>query len=94
LNENWPFSDPENLAVITIKQIVQGGEPILHVVHDEDDEGWQFLGASDASEEDAMVVGLRKMVRLDPSVRELADLPLGWRAWRSSRGEPWQRGQV
>jgi hypothetical protein len=38
-----------------------------------------------------MVVGLGSIVELDPSVCELADLPLGWRAWRSSKTEPWRR---
>jgi hypothetical protein len=28
---------------------------------------------------------------MDPSVLELADLPLGWQAWRSHLGAPWQR---
>lgn len=91
---NWPFADSENLAVITLKQIVHEGEPILHVVRDRDDGGWQFLGLGTVSEEDAAVVALRTVVRLDPSVRELADLPPGWHAWRRSPEEPWRRAQI
>ncbi len=41
--DKWPFADPENVAVITLKRILQGGSPILRVFHDEDDGGWQFL---------------------------------------------------
>ena len=92
--ETWPFKDPENLAVITLKQIVHNGQPILHVVHDSADGGWQFLGWSDASEEDALLVALHRIVRLDPSVRELADLPLGWHAWRKSPEEMWRRSKL
>jgi hypothetical protein len=29
----------------------------------------------------------------DKSIGELADLPLGWRAWRSSPDAPWQRAR-
>ena len=90
----WPFKDPENLAVIALKQIVHDGQPILHVVHDSDDGGWQFLSWRDADTEDAIVVALRTIVRLDESVGELADLPLGWHAWRRSLQLPWQRSKV
>jgi hypothetical protein len=92
--ENWPFTEPENLAVITLKQIVHQGWPILHVVHDKDDGGWQFLGYDAPSEEDAAVVALRTIVRLDQSVSELADLPPDWHAWRRAPGEPWQRARI
>jgi hypothetical protein len=67
------------------------GAPILHVTHDEHDHGWQFLGMEDAQENDACVVGLQEIVSRDPSVLELADLPPGWHAWRSSSASPWQR---
>src|SRR5947209_12602760 len=40
--ENWPFAEPEDLAVFTLKRIVRGESPILMVSHDEDDGGWQF----------------------------------------------------
>jgi hypothetical protein len=52
---------------------------------------WQFLcGLADRSE-DARVVGLHSILQLDSSVAELANLPLGWRAWRAARGESWSR---
>jgi hypothetical protein len=91
VNDDWLFADPENLAVITVRTILHGGDPILHVVHDADDGGWQFLGWDDAREEDAVVVSLRTAARIDASVKELADLPPGWHAWRQSRSEPWRR---
>ena len=36
-------------------------------------------------EKDAAVVSLHNIVQLDPTVADLADLPLGWHAWRDSR---------
>ena len=91
--ENWQFEEPENVAVITLRQIVDGGEPILHVTHDSDDGSWQFLGWENAREEDVKIVALRTIVRLDSTVQELADLPLGWHAWRRTANQPWQRGK-
>ena len=87
----WPFDQPPNCAVITLRSIVFGGGAILHVTHDEDDDGWQFLGAGDAEESDAMVVGLGQIVKLDASVLQVADMPPGWHAWRQSAASPWQR---
>jgi hypothetical protein len=40
----WPFDQPRNCAVFTTRQVLEGAEPILHVTHDSDDHGWQFLG--------------------------------------------------
>jgi hypothetical protein len=92
-NADWPFDQPPDCAVITLRSIVFGGGPILHVTHDEDDHGWQFLGAGDADEKDAAVVGLKEIVQLDPSVLEVADMPPGWHAWRASKSSPWERAR-
>jgi hypothetical protein len=89
--DNWPFADLDNLAVITLKRVIQGNSPVLLVTHDADDGGWQFLDGAEAAVEDAALVSLREMVQLDPSLFELADLPVGWSARRSSPGDPWER---
>jgi hypothetical protein len=89
MNDEWPFADPRNVATITVRQIVQDGNPILRVSHDDDDGMWQFLEWGTPDEEDAMVVSLEEMTRIDPSILELAELPLGWRAIRRSPSDPW-----
>lgn len=91
MSDEWPFADPRNLAVITVRQIGRDGEPILRVTHDSDDGGWQFLEWGTPNESDAMIVSLEYVTRIDPSIRELADLPLGCRAIRRSAFEPWHR---
>ena len=88
---DWPFEDPPNMAVITVRQITERSAPILFVSHDADDGGWQFLSGASALEDDARVVAMRTIWMLDPSVAELFDLPLGWHAWRKSPQTPWQR---
>ena len=87
---DWPFADPPNVAVITTRQIVPGGGPILYVYHNAEDGAWQFHGAAAPSEADATVVGLDEVMALDASVGELAHLPLGWQAERTAVGEPWR----
>ena len=89
--EDWPFDDPENVATMTVRQITHGGQPILLVSHDADDGMWQFLTGGPVEMADAMIVGLREVFEIDPSIAEVADLPLGWQAARSSAGAPWQR---
>lgn len=73
-----------------MRQVLDGAEPILLAVHDDDHE-WQFIGTTDASVGDGRVVCLREIVNLDPTVLEVANLPPGWRAEREAVGEPWRR---
>jgi hypothetical protein len=80
--DDWPFDQPQNCAVITLRQITQEAAPILHVSHNSDDHGWQFLGWEEARVEDGVVVCFAHILDMDPSIRELADLPPGWHAWR------------
>ncbi len=90
-SHHWPFADPPNAASITVRQIIQGGEPILLIVHDNDDGGWQFLTGGSFDTADAMLVSLQSIIRHDPSIADLVDLPLGWAASRAAVGQPWQR---
>ncbi len=92
MDDSWPFDQPPNGVAITLRSIVFNGAPILHVTHDADDHGWQFLGAEDADPADAAVVCMKEIVAHDPSVCEVSDIPPGWHAWRQSKSSPWSRG--
>jgi len=88
----WLFDQPRNCAAISLRQIAEGGAPVLLVTHDKDDHGWQFLdGSKSPSTSDAVVVCMSEVVESDPSLFELADLPPGWRAWRQSVNDEWVR---
>jgi hypothetical protein len=92
---DWPFDDPPNVATISLRDIMEMKCPILFVSHDEDDGMWQFLDGRDAPQEkDAVVLCLEEVLSLDPTIRELADLPLGWRAWRDDIRQKWQREPI
>jgi hypothetical protein len=86
----WPFEDAENVAAFTTRQVVRGREPILAVFHEAEDGAWQFISAAGASMADLMIVSLREVFDIDPSIGELADLPPGWQASRRAASEPWQ----
>ncbi len=87
----WPFDDPENVVTMTVRQVTHEGQPILLVSHDADDGMWQFLTGGTVTMADAMLVSLRDVYSIDPTIGELADLPVGWTAMRLAIGEPWQR---
>jgi len=86
---SWPFDQPENCAAVTNKDIAFDGAPILHVCHDADDHGWQFIGLEDAHPENIALVCMAEIVKLDPSVKQVAHIPPGWYAWRRAVGAPW-----
>ena len=89
--DDWPFDDPPNTAALTTRDILERGAPILYVTHDADDGGWQFLPGGKVDPSQARIVGLGRICRHDGTVREIADLPEGWHAWRDHPGAPWQR---
>jgi hypothetical protein len=88
---HWPFQDPQNVAVFTTKQVVKERKPILFVTHDADDGAWQFHSGDMARDEDAMILALSEIVEIDPTITELADLPLGYKASRTSLSSSWKR---
>lgn len=92
MKSEWPFGDsPESLAY-TLSGIMDGKTAIRLVYHDADDESWQFLDdGSPIPDSAGLAVDLADVVNLDPSVRELADLPVGWFAWRQTSESQWQR---
>jgi hypothetical protein len=87
----WPFAQSRNCAVFTTREVLERKEPILHVMHDIDDHGWQFMGLTDGTLENARLIALHEAVELDSSVLELADLPVEWHAVRERPEDPWVR---
>lgn len=87
---SWKFSDPPHTGAYLSKAVHTGAEPITYVSHDEDDGAWQFLGDS-MTDSGGVLVCLHHPLDCDPSLTELADLPVGWCAERSKPGEPWTR---
>jgi hypothetical protein len=88
----WPFHEEPNTGAFASRHIFSG-DPICYVYHDWDDGSWQFLPNRATEQSDAMLVCLKEVYYLDPSIGDLADLPPGWMAKRISASSPWTRAK-
>lgn len=84
------FDENPRLGILTTMAVIAGA-PILMVSHDADDGGWQFMCGTTNDPADGRIVHLEEIVAMDPSVTEVADLPLGWVAFRTAAGGNWTR---
>ena len=88
---NWKFPDPPHTRVFLSKTVHEGTEAVTYVSHDEDDGSWQFLGDSMSDGGGPVISCFHHPIDNDPSLGELADLPLGWWAERDKPGNEWKR---
>jgi hypothetical protein len=94
MKTKWPFTDARNTVVFTTRDIIEEGKTILLVTHDRDDGAWQFHTRKTVPVSEAKIVALDEIIFRDPSIIELADLPLGWSAIRDSTTSPWKRQPI
>ena len=87
----WKFPDDPHTRVFLSETVHKGTEPVTYVSHDADDGSWQFLGDSMSDGGGPVISCFHHPIDHDPSLAELADLPLGWYAERNGVGEPWTR---
>jgi hypothetical protein len=87
---DWPFDQAPNVAALTVRSVLEGA-PVLMVSHDADDAGWQFLDGRPPEVDEGRIVAMRSIIERDPGLRDLADLEIGWIAWRQDAGSPWIR---
>lgn len=88
---DWKFPDPPHTGVFLSEGIHSGSEAVTYVSRDIEDAAWQFLGDSMAGDSEPVLSCFHHVIDTDPSLKELADLPLGWYAEREKVGEPWLR---
>lgn len=89
--ESKLFRDDLKTAVFTTKYVTDDKRDIIYVSHDKDDGAWQFLSNDNIVdfESVAKVVSLEQIIQLDPSVLQLADMPVGYYAERISKRSKW-----
>ncbi|HEX8523879.1 MAG TPA: hypothetical protein VF669_16615 [Tepidisphaeraceae bacterium] len=90
---DWPFDQGKRVAAITTRQVLKEGLPILRVMHYADDHDWAFVCGTTDVTEDGRVIAMEEALKLDPTLRTIADLPPGWTAWRNHVGAPWHRSR-
>jgi hypothetical protein len=88
-NANWTSDDPPHMAIVTVRQVINDGQSILLVVRDAEGGGWQLLTGGAFKVAAGMVVSLQSILARDPTLADVADLRLGWRAVRKQVGGPW-----
>ena len=91
---DWPFDDAPNTVAFLSKTVFAGEETVTFVSHDKNDRAWQFLGDRMSEGGGPMLVCLQHPVERDPSLNELADLPLGWCARRAVPVKLWIRSEM
>jgi hypothetical protein len=87
----WPFDQAPDVAAITTRQVIEQRLPVLSVTHYSDDHSWAFTCGTTEVTEDGRVIAMREALEIDPSLREVADLPPGWTARRQKVGHAWHR---
>jgi hypothetical protein len=89
ISMNW--DDPRDPVAITVPEVIAGKSDILLVIHDSGHGGWQFMDGQDVKGRKAAVIPKDELLRIDPSLDGLKNLPVGWRARRASSKEAWVR---
>jgi hypothetical protein len=88
---DWPFDQGPCVAAITTRQVLDDKLPILRVTHYADDHDWAFVCGTTNSTTDGRVIAMEEALRLDETLRTVADLQPGWTAWREHVGGDWHR---
>jgi hypothetical protein len=89
---DWRFPDPPHTKSYLSKTVHDGEEAVTYVSHDADGD-WQFLGDLMSEGGGPILSCLHHPIDKDATLKELADLPLGWIAERTAVGEPWVRSE-
>lgn len=83
------FKESLQSVVFTSKFVIENSSPIVRVVHHEDG-AWEFWGKEVMTEREIMLISLGQIVKIDPSLFELADLPIAFSAVRRSKDNSWE----
>lgn len=78
-----------NQAIITTRFVVYEHSEIVTVFHDEEDD-WTFFGKEDITTEDALVLSLGEIIKLDNSIDYILNMGKGYTAHRNSKKDNWR----
>lgn len=77
-----------NVAVFTSRYVMKEKSPIVYVtLHD--DGCWEFYSKEAINESDIMVVALQNIVHLDPPIKDILNLQVGFAAIRNEGNDKW-----
>lgn len=78
-------------AILTTPDVALGKQPMLWVVHQPYPYGWVFYGPSGDLGARPAMLSKDEALRVDPSLAQIEDLPVGWQARRASVQDKWTR---
>lgn len=88
--EEWPFPCDPHTRTYVSRCVVEDGEPIVRVFHEQDGD-WQFIGpVEDPGKDGGKISCFHCIVERDPSIKMLAGLPPGYHAFRNSTTDNWE----
>ncbi len=89
------WDSPVDIAALTLPEVAARQKPVLFVIHDlgvgEGLGGWLFLDGPDMADREPIGIAKVELLKMDPTLAEITDLPVGWQASRESVGKPWIR---
>lgn len=89
--DEFKFNESKNVSCIVCKHIVKKERTINLVTHDEGDGQWGFLcGEPGHQTKDYMLISLSEVIKIDKSVNDLFEMPLGHCATREDINDKWK----
>jgi hypothetical protein len=94
LKQAWPFKLDPHTRTFVSRCVVEDGAPILRVYREADGD-WQFIGpVHDPELDGCKVVCFHCVVERDPTIKLVADLPIGYCAGRNRVADSWKWEQI
>ncbi len=86
----YKFKEAKNTACFVCDHVLKKERDILFVTHDHEDSSWQFLcGQDDHTDDNIRIISLEEATKLDNSINELFEMPVGVGAEREKIGMKW-----
>lgn len=86
----YKFKEAENTACFVCDHVLSKQRPILYAAHDKEDGSWQFLcGQDDHTETNAKIISLKHATKIDLTINDLYEMPLGVGAERKNTKDKW-----
>lgn len=83
------FKENLNTVVFTSNYVLTKVSTIIYVAHHEDG-AWEFWGKEIIDEEEVKLVSFGQIIEIDPTILEIADLPMEFNAIRENKNSVWR----
>ena len=87
------WEDPLDPIVIATEAVASRRQPVLRVLREDGPGGWQLYDGGPLVGK-PVVLPKVEALKLEPSLKGVADLPVGWEATRRSQADVWTRRKV